>query len=386
MAGPDDEVAGVGHNALRELVDAIVAVGSDLDLSAMLKRLVTVATELVGAQYGALGVLDPGGTRLEDLISVGVDDEMHRLIGDLPEGKGVLGVLIVDAQPIRLPDIEKHADSYGFPSDHPPMKSFLGVPIRVRGAVFGNLYLTNKIAADAFTEVDEELSVGLAAAAGVAIENARLHNRVQELAVVEDRERIARDLHDTVIQRLFATGLSLQATARTARSDPASAAVRIDAAVDDLDITIKHIRSAIFALESSRGGGADLLHNRVLATIEEFTSGIELEPFVLLDGPIDTGVPDEIAEEMMAVLREALSNAARHSGATRVTVEVSVGDLLTVRVIDNGKGLQGEPRADGHGLRNMAARAGRHGGSLELAPAEDGGFVVEWSVPVRGYK
>src|SRR5262249_52393234 len=159
-------------------------------------------------------------TRLEDFITVGIDESTHRLIGDLPEGQGVLGLLIVDAQPIRLPDIKKHPNSYGFPPNHPPMTSFLGVPIRVRGEVFGNLYLTEKTSDPEFPEVDEELRVGLAAAAGVAIENARLHNRVQELAVVEDRERIARDLHDTVIQRLFATGLALQATARMARSDP----------------------------------------------------------------------------------------------------------------------------------------------------------------------
>jgi signal transduction histidine kinase len=374
---------GAGPDALQKLVDAVVAVGSDLDLSATLKRVVTVATELVDAQYGALGVLDPSRTRLEDFITVGIDDTTHRLIGDLPEGKGILGLLIVDAQPIRLPDIKRHPDSYGFPPNHPPMKSFLGVPVRVRGDVFGNLYLTNKQSAAEFTDLDAELCVGLASAAGVAIENARLHNRVQELAVVEERERIARDLHDTVIQRLFATGLGLQATARMTPSDPAGAAKRIDNAVDELDITIKHIRSAIFALESSRGRGADLLHNRVLATIEEFTSGIDIEPSVMVEGPIDTGVPDEIAEEMLAVVREGFSNAARHSNATRVVLEVAVTDNLTVRVIDNGIGLADEPRTDGHGLRNMAARAQRLGGSLSLNPGSHGGLVVEWIVPLR---
>lgn len=377
---------GAGPEALQKIVDAVVTVGSDLELPSMLKRLVTVATELVDAQYGALGVLDPTRTRLEDFITVGIDDETHRRIGDLPEGKGVLGLLIVDAQPIRLPDIKKHADTYGFPPNHPPMQSFLGVPVHVRGEVFGNLYLTNKKSAGEFTDTDEQMSVALASAAGVAIENARLHNRVQELAVVEDRERIARDLHDTVIQRLFATGLSLQATARIARSDPASAAARVDAAVDELDITIKHIRSAIFALETSRAGGPDLLHNRILVTIEEFTSGIDIEPSLMLDGPIDTGVADDIAEEMMAVIREALSNAARHSNASRVTLEVSVGDDLSVRVIDDGVGLSDEPRTDGHGLRNMAVRAERLGGTLALTPSAGGGLVVEWTVPLLGAK
>ena len=141
-------------------------------------------------------------------------------IGDLPEGHGILGLLILDAQPLRLPDLREHPDSSGFPPHHPPMRSFLGVPVRVRDEVFGNLYLTDKTTAEVFTDVDEELVVGLAAAAGVAIENARLHARVQEFALVEDRERIARDLHDTVIQRLFATGLSLQGTARLVRARP----------------------------------------------------------------------------------------------------------------------------------------------------------------------
>jgi signal transduction histidine kinase len=369
-------------DALRKLVDAVVTVGSDLDLSGMLYRLVVVATELVGAKYGALGVLDPSRTRLEDFITVGIADHTHRLIGDLPEGKGVLGLLIVDAQPIRLPDIQKHPNSYGFPPNHPPMRSFLGVPIRVRGEVFGNLYLTEKLEAPEFTEVDEELMVGLAGAAAVAIENARLHNRVQELAVVEDRERIARDLHDTVIQRLFATGLALQATARMARSDPQTTANRIEAAVDELDVTIKHIRSAIFALESS-GATVHELRARILETIDEVAEVLEFEPHVLLDGPIDTLVPDDMGEELLATLREALSNARRHSQATSISVEVIVADRLQLRVTDNGIGVHGEPRSDGHGLRNMAARAQRFGGTLTLTPVATGGLVVDWIVPLR---
>jgi signal transduction histidine kinase len=369
-------------DALRKLVDAVVTVGSDLDLSGMLYRLVVVATELVGAKYGALGVLDPSRTRLEDFITVGIDDHTHRLIGDLPEGKGVLGLLIVDAHPIRLPDIQRHPNSYGFPPHHPPMRSFLGVPIRVRGEVFGNLYLTEKLEAPEFTEVDEELMVGLAGAAAVAIENARLHNRVQELAVVEDRERIARDLHDTVIQRLFATGLALQATARMARSDPKTTANRIEAAVDELDVTIKHIRSAIFALESS-GATIHELRARILETIDEVAEVLEFEPHVLLDGPIDTLVPDDMGEELLATLREALSNARRHSQATSISVEVIVADRLQLRVTDNGIGVHGEPRSGGHGLRNMAARAQRFGGTLTLTPVATGGLVVDWIVPLR---
>src|SRR4051812_36680110 len=237
---------------MRQLLDAVLTVGSDLDLAAMLERIVQAAVDLVDARYGALGVLDDTRTRLAQFITVGIDDETHARIGNLPEGHGILGLLIVDAKPIRLPDLHEHPDSYGFPPNHPPMRSFLGVPIRVRDEVFGNLYLTDKTTAEVFTDVDEELVVGLAAAAGVAIDNARLHARLNDLNLVEDRERIARDLHDTVIQRLFATGLSLQASIRLVRGDPDEAERRISGAVDDLDVTVKHIRSAIFGLERTR--------------------------------------------------------------------------------------------------------------------------------------
>src|SRR5262245_3469162 len=201
----------------------------------MLLRIVESSVELVDARFGALGVLDETHTRLAQFITVGIDAARRQAIGDLPEGHGILGLLILDARPLRLPDLRRHPDSYGFPPNHPPMTTFLGVPIRVRDEVFGNLYLTDKRSGGEFTSADEELVVGLAAAAGVAIENARLHARVHELALVQDRERIARDLHDTVIQRLFATGMSLQGTARLVRTDPDAAVERIEGAVDDLD-------------------------------------------------------------------------------------------------------------------------------------------------------
>src|SRR5918993_6047027 len=245
-----------GPRGLRHLLDAVQSVAADLDLEAMLRRITVAAVDLVDARYGALGVLDESRTRLKEFITVGLDQGQIEAIGDFPRGHGILGLLIADAVPLRLPDLTEHADSYGFPPNHPPMRSFLGVPILVRDEVFGNLYLTDKTTAEVFTDVDEELVVGLAGAAGVAIENARLVARVHELAVVEDRERIARDLHDTVIQRLFATGMSLQSTIGVVRSDPDAAAARIARAVDDLEVTIKDVRTAIFGLER-RGGAPD---------------------------------------------------------------------------------------------------------------------------------
>jgi len=385
--------------ARRRLLDAVLSVGAGLDLPVTLQRIVEAATELVDARYGALGVLDASGTRLAQFLTVGVDDETYRSIGDLPEGHGILGLLIVDAKPLRLPDLSEHPDSVGFPPNHPPMTSFLGVPIRVRDEVFGNLYLTDKTTAPTFTDADEELVVALAAAAGVAIENARLHARVRDLVLAEDRERIARDLHDTVIQRLFAVGLSLQGTTRLVESDSATAVARIGTAIDELDMTVKDIRSAIFGLESSLAAGpASGLRTRLLALVRDSASSLGFEPRVLFDGPIDTSVGDAVADDLVATLREALSNVVRHASARHVDVAVVAGGgELTLTVTDDGvgppadavTGTDGEREGDDgprpaprrrHGLRNMAARALAAGGSSELRAGATGGAVLTWRV------
>jgi signal transduction histidine kinase len=367
---------------LRQLLDAVLTVGSDLDLPAMLERIIQSATDLVDATYGALGVLDDTRTRLSQFITVGIDDEQHRAIGHLPEGHGILGLLIIDAKPLRLPDIAEHPDSFGFPPNHPPMRSFLGVPIRVRDEVFGNLYLTDKKSAEVFTDVDEELVVGLAAAAGVAIENTRLHTKLHELAMVEDRERIARDLHDTVIQRLFATGMSLQGSVRLVRTDPETAVERIENAVDDLDLTVKHIRTAIFGLEET-GARVDGVRNVILSLVRDAAGPLGFEPRVLFDGPLDSGVDDLVAAELLATLREALSNVARHARATRVDVEVLVVRDVCLRVVDDGVGPPAPAAPRGNGLRNMAERAGRLGGRLTVTAGDPCGTVLEWRVPRR---
>jgi signal transduction histidine kinase len=373
-----------GPRSLRRLLDAVVTVGSDLDLPAMLERIVQAAIDLVDARYGALGVLDDTRSRLAQFITVGIDDATAAAIGHLPEGHGILGLLILDAEPLRLPDLREHPDSYGFPPHHPPMRSFLGVPVLVREEVFGNLYLTDKTTAETFTDVDEELVVGLAAAAGVAIENARLHARVQDLVTAEDRERIARDLHDTVIQRLFATGLSLQGAAALIRADPEAAVQRVGAAVDDLDLTVKHIRTAIFGLEARRPAAAGAaLRGRVLDLAREAAGPLGYEPGVVFEGPLDSLTPEPQAADLLATLREALSNVARHARASAVGVRVAIeqGEVV-LEVGDDGVGPPeaGAPR--GRGLGNMAARAAAYGGSCAIEPGELGGTVVTWRVPL----
>jgi signal transduction histidine kinase len=260
------------------------------------------------------------------------------------------------------------------------MRSFLGVPIRVRDEVFGNLYLTDKRGAEVFSDIDEQLVVALASAAGVAIENARLHTKVHDMALVEDRERIARDLHDTVIQRLFATGMSLQGSIRLVRQDPDAAIERIEGAVDDLDLTVKHIRTAIFGLESTRPAH-DGTRTRILSLVHEAVGPLGFEPRVLLDGPVDTGLPPALAGELIATLREALSNVARHARASRVEVSVVFDAELRLTVADDGVGPPSDDVRRGKGLDNMAARGTKLGGSFELRPNSPQGTIVEWRVP-----
>ncbi|HSE09296.1 MAG TPA: GAF domain-containing protein [Nocardioidaceae bacterium] len=513
----------------RALLDAVVAISSDLDLHSVLKRIVVSACQITGARYGALGVVGHGGG-LVDFVTHGVTHEEHAAIGDLPRGHGILGLLIDHPEPIRLSHIQDHPKSYGFPPNHPPMERFLGVPVRIRGTVFGNLYLTEKAGGGDFTDQDEQLVMALASAAGFVIENARdyaqserhrqwleataqindalqppvrlddalrqiaigarrvsgasavavvrraadgsqevaawdgrrseelvplvhsLEKHIagaedevtvvvipqgaertvvlvplrahlatdgvllvlleagrgsldsdeaellasfadqaslaldraqaisdrQELMLVSDRDRIARDLHDLVIQRLFATGLGLQGARRIATSEEVRE--RIDSAVADLDVTIRDIRSTIFELQH----GHELsLRADVRGLVKEYIPVLGFTPMVRTSGPLDTAVPKKIAEQLVAVLREALSNVARHAEADAAVVEVEArDDVVLLRVADNGKGLPADRNESG--LRNARRRASDNGGRLRLIPEEPNGTVLEWTVPLRG--
>ena len=362
----------------RRLLDVILPVASDLSLPVVLERIVAAACEVADARYGALGVLAEDHT-LAEFITVGIDAETVARIGPPPQGHGVLGLLIWDPKPVRMDDIAEHTSSYGFPPDHPPMHSFLGVPVRVRDEVFGNLYLSEKRGAERFTQEDEDLVVGLAAVAGVAIDNARLHARVRDVAVVEDRERIARDLHDTVIQQLYATGMSLTASLRLAEGPELRE--RLTRSIDDLDRTMRSIRSTIFALEAGdrEGGG---LRADIVRLVSRAENALGFPPRLTLDGLVDTLVPEGIADHLLAALRESLSNVAKHAHARRVDVEVLVRDGdVTVRVTDDGTGLADDRRA-GSGLRNLAERATALGGGFTAERGAGGGTVATWRVPM----
>ncbi len=548
------------------LFAAVVSVAAGLELSSTLRRIVQAAADLVDASYGALGVIGPDD-RISEFVHVGIDTWTAEQIGDLPSGRGILGLLVAHPVPIRLDDLAKHPASVGFPEGHPSMGTFLGVPVRVRGEVFGNLYLTEKRNGLSFTAEDERTVMALAAAAAVAIENARLYERTrtrerwqqavadiansvlggseadevlalianraraltgadvvfvalgeesglaveivdgrtdpveggplpsderaataqavldcvsswpeqripegsiaydvmqqrstvvdphgagviacsdygslgpalliplstqdralgvlvlvwtdvhdfvpqdtmdlatsfgsqaavtlvlaearrehERLAVYEDRDRIARDLHDLVIQRLFATGMMLQGTTRI-DNVPDAVTDRVSRSVDELDETIKEIRQTIFALHEPVDGPTSSARGRVLREISQSASLLGFEPAVRFTGPVDSMLAPEIAEHLMAALREALTNAAKHAEAGRVEVIVQIegGDVVLV-VSDDGVGIAADGPGRRSGVANIDSRAHELGGSCRLERVSvEGGTRMTWRVPL----
>ena len=365
---------------LRRLLAAVLVLTSDVELPELLRTSITEACSLVNARYGALGVLNETRTGLEQFLTVGLEEEEERAIGARPTGRGVLGLLITEPVPLRLRRLSEHPDSYGFPPNHPPMTSFLGVPLKVRNEVFGNLYLTDKIGAEDFSDQDEALAEALALATGVAIQNYRLHDRVRALSVLDDRDRIARDLHDRVIQRIYAVGMSLAGAARL--DDLPQVHDRVDRAVEDLDSTITEIRTAIFELgETALPGG---LRHAVVDLAEELTQTLGTRPEVGFVGPVDNVVPPHVADHIIAVIRESLTNAAKHAGASRCGVEISVrDDVVLVEIIDDGRGFEVDKAGSvGHGLTNLRNRAKKVSGSFEILSVDGGGTRLSWSAPL----
>ncbi|MEU5186758.1 GAF domain-containing protein [Streptomyces klenkii] len=484
---------------MRGLLDAVMSVGHGLELPQVLHGIVEAAVTLTDAEYGALGIVGDGQT-LSEFLPVGMSEELTARIGRTPCGRGILGELIHNPAPLRLTDLTRHPRSYGFPEHHPPMRTFLGVPVRVRDEVFGNLYLTEKRGGAAFDADDEAVLATLSIAAGVAIDNARMYHESrrrerwlqalgeitrsllsgtdadaalkliaeramevadadsavvvgcgdpdaaeapdgrpgsgptlsvplqagdgarcalllrrspgrapfdetevklisgfadqaaialelaqrraesEELAVLHDRDRIARDLHDLAIQRLFATGMTLQSATRLI--DRPEAAERVGRAVDDLDTTIQIIRSTIFGLRTAgdgRGGGPSLRRGMAEA-VQAATRTLGFAPALRIEGPADTDVPAELAEQILAVAAEALSNAARHAAARRVEVMLTVAERATLTVTDDGVGVGSAPRRGG--LANMRSRAELHDGRLAVEIPEGGGTRIVWSVPL----
>ena len=357
------------------LLDAVIDVASGMSLKSTLQRIANNAAALTDAHYAAIGVRGPEG-ELEEFVWAGMTDEEADEIERFPEGRGLLGHLLAHPRVMRLDDLTSHPTTVGFPAGHPPMKSFLGAPITVRGEKYGQIYLTEKCNGEAFTEEDERLTLSLATAAGVAIDNARSHELREDLALVGDRERIARDLHDLVIQRLFATGMSLQGLIRQERLE-GEVANRINAAIAELDKTVKQIRQTIFALQDTSGAAG--FRRRVLAEYEAVRGLLDYQPELIFEGPVDASIPEPIAVHAVAVVRELLSNVAKHSKANWAQVTVAVhGDELAITVLDNGVGFTEPTRR--RGLSNIAKRADSFSGLFTIEPNAPHGTKARWQI------
>ena len=366
---------------LRRLLEASLLLESNLELGALLNHIIEEARSLANARYGALGVLDATGTNSVDFIVSGLSLAARAELADtpLPTGKGVLGVLMDDPLPTRIRVIGEHAASIGFPPNHPPMTSFLGVPIRVRGRAYGNLYLTDKIGADEFTKDDAVVINALAVAAGIAIDNSRLNQRAGEVAVYEERDRLARHLHDGVIQRLFAIGLTLQGLVAT--QSGRAIATNMAELVDDIDGTIQQVRSTIFELSDQAAGTG--LRSAMAALVDELRPMLGFDVPVEYTEGVDSTVSDEVAAQLLAVMREALTNVRRHAQATRAWVRIDlVGSDVRLEVADDGTGFVDGPQVEGgFGLGNMDLHADGFGGVLVVQHPASGGTIISWQVP-----
>jgi signal transduction histidine kinase len=372
---------------LRALDAAVRGISGVLDLDRVLQLIVDNVRTLVEAEYAALGIVDESGA-IERFITSGMSDETRAAIGDLPRGRGLLGLIIRENRAFRIPRISAHPESYGFPPNHPPMDSFLGMPVTNQGVPVGRLYLTNKRAADEFTELDEALVEMFALHAGIAIESARLHDQVRRLAVVDERERISRDLHDSVIQAIYAQTLALDDVPAMIETEPEESARRVDEAIDALHAVIRDVRNFIFGLRPVLLESGDLAEGlRHLGTELRRNGGVAVSIDVAeRDAEAVAELPIETVAELLAITREALSNVARHAGATACHVSITTVDrTLRLEIADDGRGF--DPRLDvergHHGLANMRARAVALGAEYDIGSMPSGGTRMILSVPMR---
>ena len=362
---------------LHALIDAILLIEADADLDGLLFRIIEAASQLVGARYGALGVIARDGTTLSSFITYGLNHKERAAIGPEPHGQGLLGEIIRERVTLRLDDLTQHETSVGFPANHPPMTRFLGVPVATGdGHVFGNLYLTDPLDGEPFSDEDEQLIEAFGRAAGLVIDQEMLRSNTRELTLTEERERLARDLHDTVIQRLFAVGLALQISLPAIVNEDVR--VRINNVLDELDTTIHEIRTTIFEIDQDHPVD-ETLEERVLALTSEVESRLGVLAIVKVARGIDDDLETECAHHSMQALREMLSNVVRHSQATAVEVKVDTdGELIEVIVRDNGVGFVPNI-GTGRGTRNLVSRARELGGDCTFDSKIGGGTTVRWT-------
>jgi signal transduction histidine kinase len=386
MAGRARATAGRATRQLTALDEAVRGISGVLDVDRVLQLISDRVRDLVQAQYAAIGIVDADGA-IERFITSGISPEHRARIGELPRGRGLLGLIIRENRTYRVTDIAAHPERYGFPPNHPEMHSFLGMPIAARGEVVGRLYLTNKIGAAEFGPDDQELVEMFALHAGIAIENARLHDQVRRLAIVDERDRISRDLHDSVIQAIYAQTLALDDVPELIAEEPGEAARRVDEAIDALNAVTRDIRNFIFGLRPVLLESGSLVDGLEHLAIElRRNGGVEVSVSIDESQRTADDMPIEVVAELLAVSREALSNVARHSSATRASVELGgSAEQLRLELADDGRGFDAGHAADRghHGLANMRARTERLGGHFEVLSGPESGTRIIITLPRR---
>jgi signal transduction histidine kinase len=368
--------------ALAAVDEAARAISSVLGIEDVLQLIVDRVRDLVDASYAALGIVGVDG-RIERFITAGIDPHDRLAIGALPTGRGLLGLIIRAGRSYRIPSIADHPDSSGFPPNHPPMTSFLGVPVMAHGMSVGNLYLTDKRGAPEFSVTDLRLVELFARHAGIAIDNARLHAQAGRLAVAEERDRIGRDLHDGIIQSLYAVGLSLEDVPEIMAEAPDEAAERVDAAIESINLAIRDIRNFIYGLRPEALDGTQVVAG-LAALAEEVRHGGLVDVIADLDPAADPGLDAGAGADLLNLVREGLSNAVRHAQARLISIELAPSETGSTLVIaDDGVGFEPTERvgAAHHGLANMRARAAAIGGSLDIRSAPGAGTKVVVDLP-----
>jgi signal transduction histidine kinase len=368
--------------ALRAMSDAVLTIAAERRVDAVLQKLADAARSLVAARYAAIGVPDGEGG-FATFITSGMTDAQYEALGELPRTHGMLGAMLETAEPYRTPNIQNDPRFEGWPAAHPNMRTFLGVPIVARGEVIGAFYLTEKKGERGaeFTGEDEELIRTLAAHAAIAIENARLHERSRELSTIEERKRLARELHDSVTQTLFSIGLTAEAAAELVEADPGRAREQLGRLQELTRAAMLEMRSLIFELrpaELETEGLAAALRKHVEVLRRLHAQEID----VTVDG--ERRLPANVEKGLLRIAQEALGNALRHSGATRVSLSLAAHDSrVSLRVVDDGRGFDPEEavtRSRRLGLTSMRERAEAIGGTLAIESTPGRGTTVDVEV------
>lgn len=370
---------------LEALFEAAMTITAELEIGRVLQRIVDLARSLVNARYAALGVPDSSGSALEKFVTSGMASQEIGRIGHLPVGKGLLGLLLREPKPLRIRRLEDDPRAAGVCENHPTMTSFLGVPILFKGRLLGNLYLTEKIGADEFSEQDEYLITMLAAQAAIAVENANLYQRVQRLAVLEERERIAMDLHDGIIQSIYAVGLMLEYAGLMFDENPVAARQRLQDSIGGLNEVIRDIRNYILDLRPQR------FQNKNLSAglgdlVRAFKANTLIHVNIQTADRADADLTTEQSTGLFHITQEALANIAKHARARTVTMNLRRnGSRVILSIKDDGRGFDAATvkAYTGHGLQNMQERARSMSAQLQITSTPGQGTLVEVQLPVK---